>query len=83
MELPRVNTEVLRQKIIAILTNNHGGLDIPDEEIEALADVILPGIIAFFSSEEGRAEFEAWKKERESMLVQKELNLLVEKKNEN
>lgn len=71
MELPRVNTEVLRQKIIAILTNNHGGLDIPDEEIEALADVILPGIIAFFSSEEGRAEFEAWKKERDLLLMQK------------
>ena len=71
MELPRVNTEVLRQKIIAILTNNHGGLDIPDEEIEALADVILPGTIAFFSSEEGRAEFEAWKKERELLLMQK------------
>ena len=71
MELPRVNTEVLRQKIIAILTNNHGGLDIPNEEIEALADVILPGIIAFFSSEEGRAEFEAWKKERDLLLMQK------------
>ena len=71
MELPRVNTEVLRQKIIAILKNNRGGLDIPDEEIEALADVILPGIIAFFSSEEGRAEFEAWKKERELLLMQK------------
>ena len=71
MELPRVNTEVLRQKIIAILNNNRGGLDIPDEEIEALADVILPGTIAFFSSEEGRAEFEAWKKERELLLMQK------------
>ena len=71
MELPRVNTEVLRQKIIAILNNNRGGLDIPDEEIEALADVILPGIIAFFSSEKGRAEFEAWKKERELLLMQK------------
>ena len=70
MELPRVNKEVLRQKIIAILTNNHGGLDIPNEEIEALADVILPGIIAFFSSEEGRAEFEAWKKERDLLLMQ-------------
>ena len=70
MELPRVNTEVLRQKIIAILKNNRGGLDIPDEEIEALADVILPGIIAFFSSEEGRAEFEAWKKERDLLLMQ-------------
>ena len=71
MELPRVNTEVLRQKIIAIIKNNRGGLDIPDEEIEALADVILPGIIAFFSSEEGRAEFEAWKKERDLLLMQK------------
>lgn len=71
VELPRVNTEVLRQKIIAILKNNRGGLDIPDEEIEALADVILPGIIAFFSSEEGRAEFEAWKKERDLLLMQK------------
>ena len=71
VELPRVNTEVLRQKIIAILKNNRGGLDIPDEEIEALADVILPGIIAFFSSEKGRAEFEAWKKERELLLMQK------------
>ena len=71
VELPRVKTEVLRQKIIAILKNNRGGLDIPDEEIEALADVILPGIIAFFSSEEGRAEFEAWKKERELLLMQK------------
>ena len=71
MELPRVNTEVLRQKIIAILKNNRGGLDIPDEEIEALADVILPGIIAFFSSDEGRAEFDAWKKERDLLLMQK------------
>ena len=79
MELPRVNTEVLRQKIIAILTNNHGGLDIPNEEIEALADVILPGIIAFFSSEEGRAEFEAWKKEHELLAQQEEQQLLVQK----
>lgn len=71
MELPRVNTEVLRQKIIAILKNKRGGLDIPDEEIEALADVILPGIIAFFSSDEGRAEFDAWKKERDLLLMQK------------
>ena len=71
LEFPQVNTEVLRQKIIAILKNKHGGLDIPDEEIEALADVILPGIIAFFSSEEGRAEFEAWKKERDLLLMQK------------
>lgn len=87
MELPKINVDALRKRIIAILKDKHGGanmgLDIPDDEIEALADVLLPGIIKFFSSDEWRAELEAWKKERESMLVQKELNLLVEKKNEN
>ena len=41
------------------------GLDIPDDEIEALADVLLPGVIKFFSSDEWRAELEAWKKEQE------------------
>ena len=34
---------------------------IPDDEIEATADVLLPGVIKFFSSDEWRAEFEEWK----------------------
>lgn len=38
---------------------------IPDDEIEALADVLLPGVIKFFSSDEWRAELDAWKKEQE------------------
>ena len=50
--------------MIAILLDKHGGWEIPREELEAIADVILPGIIKFFSTEEGRAEFEAWKKEQ-------------------
>ncbi|MBE7055812.1 MAG: hypothetical protein E7388_00010 [Ruminococcaceae bacterium] len=40
------------------------GLDIPDDEIEALADMLLPGVIKFFSSDEWRAELETWKKEQ-------------------
>ena len=84
VELPKIDMEALRKKIIAILKDKHGGSGmIPDDEIEALAEVLLPGVIKFFSSDEWRAELEAWKKERESMLVQKELNLLVEKENEN
>ena len=43
------------------------GLDIPDDEIEALADVLLPGVIKFFSSDEWRAELESWKKEQEEI----------------
>lgn len=76
VELPTINKEALRKKIIAILKDKQGGigkeLDIPDDEIEALADVLLPGVIKFFSSDEWRAELEAWKKERELLLVQKE-----------
>lgn len=71
-ELPKINKEVLREKIIAILRKKHAGIDIPDDEIEALADVLLPGVIKFFSSDEWRAEFEAWKKEQELLAKKKE-----------
>ena len=72
IELPKIDMEALRKKIIAILKDKHGGIGtIPDDEIEALADVLLPGVIKFFSSDEWLAEFEAWKKEQE-LLAQKE-----------
>ena len=75
LELPQINVEALRKRIIAILKDKHGGanmgLDIPDDEIEALADVLLPGVIKFFSSDEWRAELEAWKKEQELLAQNK------------
>ena len=67
IDLPSLNTDEFRRKLIAILTDMHGGWEIPREELEAIADGILPGIIKFFSTEEGRAEFEAWKKEQEQL----------------
>ena len=62
----------LRRRMIEVLTDKHGELKIPLDEIEALADALLPGLIAFFSSEEGKAEFEAWKKEQEEQKKEKE-----------
>ena len=44
------------------LTNN---TDIPQHQIEAIARCILPGILAFYESEEGQREFSEWKKQRE------------------
>ena len=67
IDIPSLNTDEFRRKLIAILTDMHGGWEIPKEELEAIADVILPGIIKFFSTEEDRAEFEAWKKEQEKL----------------
>ena len=73
IELPKIDMEALRKKIIAILKDKHGGIGmIPDDEIEALADVLLPGVIKFFSSDEWRAVFEAWKKEQEVLAKKKE-----------
>ncbi|MGM9663449.1 MAG: hypothetical protein ACI3XF_01290 [Eubacteriales bacterium] len=76
VELPQINVEALRKRIIAILNDKHGaanmGVDIPDDEIEALADMLLPGVIKFFSSDEWRAELEAWKKEQELLAKKKE-----------
>ena len=75
LELPQINVDALRKRIIAILKDKHGGanmgLDIPDDEIEALADVLLPGVIKFFSSNEWRAELETWKKEQELLAQNK------------
>ena len=65
LTLPVVDIAELRRRLIAILLDKHGGWEIPKEELEAIADVILPSIIKFFSTEEGRAELETWKKEQE------------------
>lgn len=73
VELSKIDIEALRKKIIAILKDKHGGIRmIPDDEIEALADVLLPGVIKFFSSDEWRAELDAWKKEQELLAKKKE-----------
>ena len=39
--------------------------DIPKHEFEKLASCFLPDIIAFFETEEGNREYEAWKQQRE------------------
>lgn len=53
--------EVLRK----ILADTHGECNIPDNVIRDLAKALLPNILAFFESEEGKREFDAWKKQRE------------------
>ena len=59
VELPKINTEALRKRIIDVLNNKRGefgGGNIPDDEIEALADIFLPGVIKFFSTDNQREE---------------------------
>ena len=57
----------LLQIVIEILKEKKGGIggEVPREKVDAIAEMILPDIIAFFQTEEGKAVFEKWKKEQE------------------
>ena len=59
---------------IFILQDNTASVGIPDEVLDVLASCFLPDIIAFFESDEGKAEFEAWKAEQERKKEQKQVN---------
>ena len=55
----------LRRRIIEILTDKRGELGIPKDKVEAIAEMILPDIVAFFQTDEGKKVFEKWKREQE------------------
>ncbi len=45
------------------LINNSG---IPQHEIETIARILLPDILAFYESEEGQREFAEWKMQQDT-----------------
>lgn len=49
-------------------TENHPSVpeNIPDSVVDTLARCLLPKMQAYFSSPEGKAEFEKWKKRQEN-----------------
>lgn len=49
-------------RIVEILKENRREINLPDIELKALARAFLTDILAFFSSPEGKAEYEAWQK---------------------
>lgn len=40
-------------------------LELPQQELESLALCMLPEMLSFFESEEGKKEFEEWKHKQE------------------
>ena len=57
----------LLQIVIEVLKEKKGGIggEVPKEKVDAIAEMLLPDIIAFFRTEEGKTVFEKWKKEQE------------------
>lgn len=53
--------------LIHVLRDRKGAVGIPKHVLESIVDTMLPDIIAFFETEEGRKEFEEWKAEQQRM----------------
>ena len=53
------------------LINNSG---IPQHEIETIARILLPDILAYYESEEGQREFAEWKAARDAAKAGKDSN---------
>ena len=61
----------LRVQIKYTFRDRSAECDVPKYVLQAIVDDMLPDIRAFFESEEGKREFEEWKKQRESKTTEK------------
>ena len=71
-EFPKVAFEDLKRVFIEVLGNKRGELGVPKDKLEVLAETILPDIVAFFETEEGKRAFIEWKKKQRVLEKQKQ-----------
>ena len=71
-KFPKVAFEDLKRIFIEVLVNNRGELGVPKDKLEVLAETILPDIVAFFETEEGKRAFIEWKKKQRVLEKQKQ-----------
>ena len=71
-EFPKVAFEDLKRVFIEVLGNKRGELGVPEDKLEVLAETILPDIVAFFETEEGKRAFVEWKKKQRVIEKQKQ-----------
>lgn len=73
---PEVQNKVVDivKRIEDLLSSNNGECDIPDDLIKEIARCLVPDIMAFFDTEEGKREFKAWKLEQEKKTAEKTKN---------
>lgn len=69
----------LRVQIKYIFRERRAECDVPKYVLQAIVDDMMPDIRAFFESEEGKREFEEWKKQR--MNEKTNTNKLIKSKN--
>ena len=59
-EFQKQLSEIIK-RIEELLRDNHGECEIPDELLKEIARCILPDVVAYLESENGKEEFKEWK----------------------
>ena len=54
------------KRILELLTNKNGCIrNVPQKEMESIAEMLLSEILAFYETEDGKRVFAEWQKNRE------------------
>jgi hypothetical protein len=71
-EFPKVDFKELKRLFIEALDNNRAECGVPKDKLEEIAETLLPDILAFFETEEGKRAFIEWKKKQRVLEKQKQ-----------
>ena len=79
------NASLLRKawlRIVQTFQNGKGSAGIPIHVLESIVDTMLPDIVAFFETDDGKREFEEWKAERRRAEVIHHYDALIDENND-
>lgn len=69
-------------RIVQSFRNRNGSAGIPIHVLESIVDTMLPDIVAFFETDEGKREFEEWKADHRRAEVVRHYDALIEENND-
>lgn len=69
-------------RIIQTFRNTTGSAGFPMHVLESIVDTMLPDIVAFFETDEGKREFEEWKEERRRAEIVRHYDALIDENND-
>ena len=69
-------------RIIQTFRNTTGSAGFPMQVLESIVDTMLPDIVAFFETDEGKREFEEWKEERRRAEIVRHYDALIYENND-